>query len=460
MLAVFILTILSKRHINAWTAWSLALFSVLLLNPLSVLTESFWLSFTTIALIIIGMHGRLSPSGIWWKWGRVQWVIAIGLIPMTLILFQQFSLISFIANSVAIPWLGFLILPFCFLSSIFLLISPSIGHVLLIIADKSLSYLWEILAWMAQLHFAAWQMVIPNYLYLILMVTGFIFLLLPIGTPGKWLGFIWILPVIFYQPLLPTDGDVWLTLLDVGQGLSVVVQTKNHLLVYDAGPSFGDHFDMGESIVTPYLHTIAAKSIDKLVISHGDNDHIGGAQAIMRTFNVKEIQTSVPEKFPAQRAQYCLAGEKWQWDKVQFTFLYPNKEMLELGNDSSCVLRIDNGKQVVLLTGDIEKNAEKFLLAEDVSLLKTDIVIAPHHGSKTSGFEKFILAMKPKIVLYSTGYRNRYHFPHQSVVRTYQKINAMAYNTVESGTMQFKLNKDKDLLVDDQYRLSHKKYWH
>lgn len=459
MLIIFILTLLSKRKINVWHSWSFALLMVLLINPLTVLTESFWLSFGTIALIIYGMKGRLAAKGFWWHWGRVQWVIAVGLIPLSLFFFRECSIVSFVANSIAIPWLGFFILPFCFLSILFLFISPPIATVLLACADKSLGLLWIVLTWFSKLHFATWHLFIPNHGILIITMFAFIFLLLPSGFPGRWLAFFWLLPIIFYKPPKPTLGDFWLTLLDVGQGLAVVVQTKTHLLVYDAGPKYLASSDMGERIVLPYLETIGANQIDLLVISHGDNDHSGGAQAILNALPVRKLKTSVPEKFLAQPASYCLSGESWQWDNVQFKFIYPSVDKLKLNNNSSCVLTIDNGSQRVLLTGDIEKLAERTLLLNNPSELSAHLLIAPHHGSKTSGLETFVTAVHPNIVLYAVGYRNRYHFPHYSVVKAYARIHAQQLSTSDSGAIHFKFQKG-DGIYQEEYRKHPKKYWY
>lgn len=459
MLTILIFTLLARQKIQAWYAWAFALLIVLLLNPLCVLAESFWLSFGTIALIIYGMSGRLAPRGFWWKWGRVQWVVGIGLMPVTLCLFQQSSLISFFANSIAIPWLGFLILPFCFLSAIFLFIFPSVGALLLLLADKSLALLWLILTWFSQLHFSSWHHAIPNHFILAITVIGFLLLLLPAGFSGKQLGIVWLMPLLLHQPSRPALGDMWVTLLDVGQGLSVVVQTKHHTLVYDAGPRMSANMDMGESIVLPYLRTINTKQIDMLVISHGDNDHIGGAQALLNSSKVKEIATSTPEKLPTPMTHYCLAGQSWRWDQVNFSFIYPATDDLELGNDSSCVLRIDNGEHSLLLTGDIEKHAEKILLEKALTQLSATILVAPHHGSKTSGLASFVNAVRPQFVLYATGYRNRYHFPHPSVVNTYQAVGALQLNTAETGTQFFKLEKGKMIGEAELYRSQHKRYW-
>ncbi|MHB1220472.1 MAG: DNA internalization-related competence protein ComEC/Rec2 [Gammaproteobacteria bacterium] len=452
MLSIFICMRLSNRYSSAWQAWSLALIIVLIINPLSILTESFWLSFGTLALIIYGMSSRLKPEGFWWKWGRVQWVIGFGLTPLSLLLFQECSIVSLAANSIAIPWLEFLILPFCLLSVICIFLFPIISHFLLFIADKSLAILWSLLAWFSSLPFSAWHHAIPNTSILLIGILGFVLLLLPKGFHGKWLGVLWLLPILFFNYPRPDKGDIWLTLLDVGQGLSVVIQTQHHVLVYDAGPNIAGN-DAGEHIVLPYLRTIGANRVDALVISHGDNDHIGGSSSIMRALPVLSIKTSVPEKFSTGLVTTCLAGQHWEWDGVGFSFLYPTEQNFGLTNDSSCVLKIENQAHQVLLTGDIERYAEEQLLLNSAPL-KADLLIAPHHGSKTSDLLDFIKSVDPKFVFYATGYQNRYHFPHAEVVRRYDNLGVKQLNTVDTGAIFVKLlNKDSQL-VPVTYRKS------
>lgn len=450
MLSVFICMRLSKRSSSAWFAWSLALIIVLMINPLSVLAESFWLSFGTLALIIYGMSGRLKPEGVWWKWGRVQWVIGFGLTPLSLLLFQECSIVSLAANSIAIPWLEFFILPFCLLSVICVFPFPMISHYLLILADKSLAILWSLLTWFSTLPFSAWHHAIPNIFVLLMGVLGFVLLLLPKGCQGKWLGCIFLLPIFFFHYSRPDKGDIWLTLLDVGQGLSVVIQTQRHLLVYDAGPNMAGH-DAGERIVVPYLRTLGANRVDALVISHGDNDHIGGASSIMQAFPVLSIKTSVPEKFNSGLVTTCLAGQHWEWDGVTFSFLYPTEQNLGLTNDSSCVLKIENQAHQVLLTGDIERYAEEQLVLNKAPL-KADLLIAPHHGSKTSDLLDFIQLVDPKFVFYATGYQNRYHFPHAEVVRRYTDLGVKQLNTVDTGAIFVKLLNKNDKILPRVYR--------
>lgn len=457
MLYIFMLGFLAKRKINVWYIWSCPLLMILLLNPMSVLSESFWLSFVTIALIIYAMNGRLNPNSLWWRWGRVQWIIGSGLIPFSILFFHQITLVAFIANIIAIPWLACLILPFCFMSIIFAFISPIITQFLLLIADKSAFYLWKFLAWLSKLHGLIWFLSFPNSLILMLSVLGFIFLLLPRGCSGKWLGLVWLLPITLNQPYKPDQGQVWLTLFDVGQGLSVFIQTLHHTLLFDTGPRYPMGLDMGESVIVPYLQTINVSIIDLLVISHGDNDHIGGAKSVLDSLAVKKIATSVPEKFLS--AQYCLEGETWEWDGVRFSFLYPSYDNLNLNNNSSCVLRIDNGVHSILLTGDVENHAEKILLKNNSNNLAADILIAPHHGSKTSGLKKFISTVHPSYVLYATGYNNRYHFPNADVVTSYEIIKAQQFNTAKVGMIQFKIAKDKKIATPFLMRLDQQKYW-
>jgi len=195
-----------------------------------------------------------------------------------------------------------------------------------------------------------------------------------------------------------------------------------------------------------------------LVVSHGDNDHSGGAQSILKQMPVRALATSVPEKFSAWPAEYCLAGKSWDWDGVHFSFLHPSMTQLHLGNDSSCVLQVATQSKRILLPGDIEKPAENILLADPSHDLAADLLVAPHHGSKTSGLREFIGRVHPQFVLYAVGYRNRYHFPSPGVMASYRDFGVLQYDTVSLGAMQFAMGKN-DLLPTEFYRLSHQRYW-
>lgn len=458
MLSVFLITVLSRRKILPWHTFSLALVSVLLMNPLNVLSVSFWLSFCSIALIIYGMRGRLAPTGLWWKHGRIQWVITLGLIPINIGLFHECSWVSFIANCIAIPCVGFFIVPLTLLGCFSLLFSAKLGGFILGLADKILNIVWMILSYLAHLSWNTWYQFVPMGDVFIACI-GIVILLLPRGFPGRVFGFIGLLPMFFYQPKTPVVGDVWVSMLDVGQGLSAIVQTHQHVLVFDTGSRLNEKNDMGENVVIPFLHTLHISHIDKLVISHGDNDHIGGAESILKSFPTYVIKSSVPEKFLTVPASYCLRGETWQWDNINFEFLYPTADKLGLNNDSSCVLRITCGTKHLLLTGDIQKIAENDLVGMIPSKLAADVLIAPHHGSKTSSLDEFISLVHPKLVLFPIGYRNRYHFPHAIVVQKYRDLGAILVNSVEAGTIQVNLTPNLDKPIPIKYRNLHREYW-
>lgn len=310
---------------------------------------------------------------------------------------------------------------------------------------------------MSVLPLSIWDQVISNHLIFIAACIGFIILLLPKGIPGRLLGLVWLLPLFTYAEATPKKGEIAMTMLDVGQGLAIVLQTEHHVLLYDTGPRYL-HYDSGESVIIPFLKIKKINSIDVMMISHGDNDHIGGMDAIYQTFKIKKMLSSVPQKIKYAKADYCLAGDSWQWDGVTFTIVYPAPANLNLGNDSSCALLIDNGHKRLLLTGDIEKKAELNLLRLGHHI-NADVITSPHHGSKTSNTRAFLRQVRPEIVLYSVGYRNRYHFPHPSVVNRYTAMNVKQWATDQSGAIEIKIDHHHPIQVQ-RYREHHKRYWY
>jgi competence protein ComEC len=274
------------------------------------------------------------------------------------------------------------------------------------------------------------------------------------------LGAIWLLPVFLITPPRPAQGEAWFTLLDVGQGLASVVQTHNHTLVYDTGPKFNDQFDAGRAVIIPYFRSQGLAEIDMLVIGHGDADHIGGADSVAREIKIEQVLSSVPAKIFWMNALPCGSGQQWQWDGVDFHMLHPPQLSVYKGNNSSCVLRISNRAGSVLLTGDIEKGAEKSLLEQQRELLSSRILVVPHHGSRTSSTLEFLEAVRPEYVIFPVGYKNRFGFPREDVLKRYQSIDAKLYNSAQHGAVSFKLGADGTLLPPDAYRQNHKRYWH
>jgi competence protein ComEC len=261
-----------------------------------------------------------------------------------------------------------------------------------------------------------------------------------------------LLPALTAKPSAPAEGQFRLTLLDVGQGLAAVVQTHAHALVFDTGPRFSPSFDTGAAVVEPFLRTQGVGKIDRLVISHGDNDHIGGAASLLRHFDVTDAYTSVPRKLP--RAIRCLAGQAWEWDGVSFQFLAPF-DGLEGDNNNSCVLRVASAAGSALLPADIEREAEQQLVDRWGAGLKSDVLIAPHHGSKTSSTVPFLAKVQPAWVLIPAGYLNRFGFPAPVVLSRYHNYGAKVMGSAADGAILFEPGRPAPV----SWRLTHGKYW-
>ncbi len=235
-----------------------------------------------------------------------------------------------------------------------------------------------------------------------------------------------------------------------------MIQTQHHNLVFDAGAKFNNTSDAGKNIVAPFLHHKGIKTIDALVISHSDNDHIGGAQHLLNDFPVAKLISSDQTALP--NAHACLAGQSWQWDGVTFTVLNPTAMQRGSKNNLSCVLRVSNQSHSVLLSGDIEQQAESQLIKRYPEQLKSTILVAPHHGSNTSSTAAFINAVDAKIVLYPAGYLNRYHFPSQQVQRRYQQQETIGYNTAQHGAILLHLKQQNSPQLTT-WRQAAKKVW-
>ncbi len=463
MLVIFSLAILLRRHTKAWNAWLWSLFLVLIINPLAVLTIGFWLSFSAVASIIYVSSGRIkaTPSHLSKFW-RMQFTVTLALLPFTLLFFQQVSLVTIVANLVAMPGVCLVIVPMSLLGAIFLLISNNIGGWILWGSAKLLHLIWWWLTFLSQHFSCSWYHPIYNWWILAASIIGILILLAPRGFPARFIGLLWLVPLLFYVPPSPSiDKQVWFTLLDVGQGLAAVVQTKNHVLLYDTGPKFFDN-DAGTSVIIPYLRQEGIKSIDTMVVSHGDSDHSGGAEAILKGVPVGRILTSVPGKFVSYQklAASCEASQHWQWDGVDFYMLSPPTNSFLEGNNASCVLKITNGINSILLTGDIEREAEKLLVENYQTELKSTVLVAPHHGSATSSTEELISAVKPQYVVFPAGYKNRFHFPNKKVVARYIKNNAILFNAFQTGAITFKFTDKSDILEVNSYREKVRCFWH
>jgi len=436
MLAIAACGLWLGRPGTAGVVWLWALAGVLLWDPWATLTPGFWLSFGAVGLLLYASVGRLrvpAASGFRARLcnairegAHAQWVVTLGLAPLTLALFQQASLIAPVANAVAIPVVTLGVVPLALLG----IVVPV--DILFQVAHTILAWLMRFLEALAALPDATWQQHAPLPWTVATGVAGALLLLAPRGIPGRAWGFLWILPLFVVRPEPPPHGAFRLTVLDVGQGLSAVVETHHSTLVYDAGPRYTETTDAGGRIVAPFLRATGLRRVDGLIISHQDLDHSGGTLSLLQSTPVGWFASSLPADHAiVLRAQAqggrvvmaCIAGQHWTWDGVVFTVLHPTRAEYDdpraKTNDRSCVVRIDSAYGSALLTGDLEAKSEAKLLRDDSAVLRADVLVVPHHGSRTSSTPAFIRGVAPAIAVFACGYRNRFGHPRPDIVARY-----------------------------------------
>ncbi|ALG68854.1 DNA internalization-related competence protein ComEC/Rec2 [Beggiatoa leptomitoformis] len=463
MICTLVIALLGLRQLSKGTAFSLALLVVLIYDPTAVLNSGFWLSFGAVACILVAVQGRQTPphriQRVIHQYGYVQFAITLGLIPLTLNFFGSFSLVSLIANTIAIPIFSFLLVPLNLFALSLIDISPTLSHFLLQLCLWGLENVWWLMEQLSALTWSSLQIASPPLWITVIALIGVGIFLLPRGFPARWVGFIWLLPLFFYPPSRPTQGSVWLTVLDVGQGLSIVIQTAQHTVLYDTGVRSYTGFNTGKIVVVPFLQAQGIQRIDTLIVSHGDSDHSGGLVDILNNLQVTQFISSAEIVRQYPQAQHCQAGQQWTYDDVQFHVLHPQADFYSQENNMSCVLKISTPQGSILLTSDIEKTAEQALLRTQAQYLPADILLAPHHGSKTSSNPNFLAQVNPRYVVFSTGYRNPYKFPHVEVVKRYQSQGITIIDTVSSGAITFHIDAEKGISPPIENKKVQKHYW-
>lgn len=457
MAAVGLLALWRYRRVASGQTLGLALLLVLAFDPLAVLDPGLWLSFAAVGLIFYGLQGRLRAAGRLGQALRVQWWISLGLLPLLLLLFGQASLISPLANLLAVPLVGLLVVPLALLGSLPGLIWPVGGEFLLAAGTWLMQGILSGLGILAGWPYAQWGGATVSGLATVLALAGMLLLLMPRGMPGRFAGALLLLPLLFPPSSGPPPGQADFTLLDVGQGLAAVVRTRGHVLIYDTGPRFGPDFEAGSAVVVPFLRAAGIGKIDRLLISHGDSDHRGGAAAILRALPVADFLASRRLTIGGRRSRPCRAGEGWEWDGVRFDLLHPQAGEGR-GNDASCVLRVAAAGRVLLLTGDIERPAERRLVRRLGTALRADVLVAPHHGSRSSSSPAFLEAVRPRWVLFPVGYRNRYGFPDPRVRARYAQRRVRMLASAACGAGALRLGGEP--LQMRCYRRAARHYWH
>ena len=459
MLTVVMLSIFWRHKVQSSQILSLALLSVLLLDPVAVLSPGFWLSFAAVVIISVAASGRLSVDKNWRIWGRLQWRISLALIPLLIFLFQQASLISPLTNLIAIPVVSLLVVPLVLTATSIVSVMSDSATLLFSLANLVLDTLWWFLAYLADTSMSQVYAAKPAILSLLLASLGFSLLLTPKGWPAKYLGVFLIIPLLWSNTDLPAQGEAEITLLDVGQGLAAVIQTRRHTLVFDTGPKFSQHFDTGAAVVIPFIRQKNINKIDMLILSHKDNDHRGGLKSIQQQIKIDKLLSSYDET----GGEACLAGQNWVWDGVLFEMLNPDTKVRnKKRNNASCVLRISVGEESVLLSADIEKQTEKQLVQQRYQQLKSTYLVAPHHGSKTSSSAGFLDAVDPEYILIPVGFRNRYRMPHSTVLQRYRDREIPIFESYKSGAISVLLGdigQKNSSKMPVEYRKASQKYW-
>ena len=457
MLCTFAGMLLLSRNVAPSQMLAAALLVVLFLDPWAVLAPGFWLSFGAVALIFYVSANRLGRPHWLVEYGKVQWAMSIGLIPPLLAMFQQLSLVSPLANTFAIPLVSLLVVPLTLLGTV-----PGFAWTLPL-AHHALAFCMALLRLLDDLPVSVWAQHAPPAWTIGSGVVGALWILAPRGFPMRAFGVILLLPMFLIEPAKPAPDSARIWVFDVGQGLAVAVQTQHHSLLFDTGPDYAGEADSGNRILVPALRGSGIARLDTMILSHGDIDHIGGTESVLQAIPTERVLTSMDANdwrlSGKQNIGSCHDGMRWDWDGVQFEVLHPPEaaSAKRHDNDQSCVLRIGTGTHHILLTGDIERISEERLLQLHPDKLKSDLLVAPHHGSRSSSSTSFVATVAPQHVVFTAGYRNRFHHPHPQVAGRY----------VNQGSRIMRSDRDGAIIIDlrpsgielEAYRHSHRRYW-
>lgn len=451
MLLVAALAMASGRIVSPGRILGVALLVVLLVDPWAVLAVGFWLSFGAVGALLLVSAANVGEGRGWRTrmrgWGVTQWVATLASLPVLLLVFQQFSLVSPLANALAIPVISFVVTPLALLGAVL----PwwpvlALGH-------GALEWLMRFLVWCAA--WPVWQMPAPPWWLAVIAACGVLLCLLPRGVPGRFFGLVWLMPALFWPPERPAEGEAWVDVLDVGQGLASVVRTRGHTLIYDPGPLYSAESDAGQRVVVPYLRWLGVDHVDELIVTHRDSDHSGGTASVRSALPVGRIRSSVPG-LPGER---CAAGQRWRWDGVDFAILHPAADASAEGksNHQSCVLALSAGGRRMLLTSDIEAEDETALLARDAKALAADVLLVPHHGSRTSSTPAFLAAVGAPDAVIPVGYRNRYGHPKDEVLARYEALGTRLWRSDRDGAIRVHLG--EQAISIHAWRRERVRYW-
>ncbi|HOB67492.1 DNA internalization-related competence protein ComEC/Rec2 [Ottowia sp.] len=442
-----------------WLTWLLACAVVLLADPWALLQAGFWLSFVAVGVLFATDSGATSAlqtgaRGHFVRLLREQWVVTLALTPLSLILFGQASVVGLLANLLAIPWVTLVVTPLAMLGMAWAPLWQA--------AAWALQPLAALLQWLASWPGASVSLASAPLPLGVAAVGGALLLALRWPWALRVAGLPLVLPLLLWQPARPVPGQFELLAADVGQGNAVLVRTATHTLVYDAGPRYSLESDAGHRVLVPLLRALGER-VDTLVLSHRDSDHTGGAGAVLAMQRGAALLSSIEEGHElqgARTAMRCQAGQAWDWDGVRFELLHPaaaDYGALKKSNAMSCVLRVQGGGRTALLVGDIEAEQERVLVAAHGNALRANVLLVPHHGSRTSSTPDFVDAVRPDWALIQSGYRNRFGHPVPDVLARYTARGVRVADSPRCGAMRWNSAQPDALRCE---RAHAARYWH
>ena len=458
MIAVVALARCTRRGGHGAHSLALAVIAILVFDPLSVLAAGFWLSFTGVALLMLCLQSRgRGLRAFLHELTTGQLLMTVSLLPLTLWFFGEASLVGALSNLVAVPFVSFVIVPCVLLGTVLLGLCPPLATPVLWLAARLAHAQWWLLERMATWPGAHWYLPEVQPWTLLLATLGALWLFMPRGLPLRAMGVVLFLPLLW--PVLPKPAagafEAWV--LDVGQGLSVLVRTRGHALLYDTGARYPSGYDLGEAAVLPSIRALGIARLDVLVVSHADNDHAGGAEAVVAAFPQARRYAGEPGRMHMP-TQVCAAGQAWTWDGVRFRMLGPAAGAGGKGNDRSCVLLVEGARGAFLLPGDISSKAEP-AVADALDAGPSPVLLVPHHGSKTSSGADFIDAVDPPFAVVSAGWRNRFGHPKPEVLARYAEAGVPVLNTAGIGAVALDFPADGPARVTARWRLRDPRYW-
>lgn len=483
MLSTVAIARLTDRNVPASLSLCWAAAVVAVVDPWAVMSGGFWLSFSAVAIIFMAAQMALDgrrhrESERWWTRTqrgftgatRIQLAVTFGLLPLTLLLFQQTSVVSTAANGLAIPVVSFITTPLALIGAA---LPDPFAQPVLALSEASFGWLVAWLEWLARPSWSVWVAPVAPA-WALLLATGGVALLLVPGAHRAWAwraqGALLLMPMVLARVPVPPPGEFRVVAFDIGQGAATLVETANHRLLFDTGPRYGDQADAAARVITPYLRGHGVEALDTLVISHQDSDHAGGTETVIDAVPVGTMLASLPEGHALREVAHahgiglteCLAGQVWTWDGVAFEVLHPVQAPVDgartTSNARSCVLRVGNDRHAALLTGDIEVAQEMALTANETpERLMADILLVPHHGSKTSSSGAFLDAVSPQVAIFQVGYRNRYGHPHPQVWQRYVARDIQRLRTDKTGAVVIQTH--GDALEVQTARSMRPRYW-